>query len=1444
MTVQMTEDQLTRLLASLSAGQQPPITQGSFARCTARYDGSKDRNKLNDFITTTTIYKDIEGITDANALKGLPLLLEGEAATWWQGVQHKVTTWTKATELMRIAFAPKKPSYQIYAEIFGTKQEQSSSTDSFIAQKRALLAELTHAHPEEVQLDMVYSLLKLQIRKKVPRDSVETFDQLIDKARALEEIEKEIQGLQQHKKTAAEPKKEQREELRPRCAHCRIRGHTAEECRRRKVESSSQPPTLRCYGCGTPGYVRSKCPTCNKATTNLGEITFCALNTDYSRNRPVIPLTIKGNRGCGFLDTGAKTSVASSSLYNILRTAGEEFTSQRMQITLADGFPRHQVVLTCRTMVQVADRKFLTNFIVLPDSKDNRTLLGIDFLENAGIVINAPQRTWCFVDQPGVQRPCEPEPPIVPVPAPVECEKPRREESSTHVAEVAITQPLRTPRKRERETEGELIDQLFDRCFSHFATTEIASINVTLRPEEATAISEEQRRSLTSLLEDQGDLFKESGAPTPYAEHRIDTSDHGPIAVPPYRLSPPQQLALKKELQTMIKDEIIEECDSPWAAPVVLVKKKDGGVRVCVDYRKLNAITTTDCYPLPRMDDLLHAAKRTPCMSTLDLRAGYWQIPVRFEDRDKTAFVTPSGTFRFLRMPFGLRNAPATFQRLMDRLRTGLGERNVLAYLDDLIVLSPDFEAHLDDLKAVFTRIGQFGLRMNRQKCFFCCPQVKYLGHILTAQGIQPDPEKTAAIQNLPAPRNLKTLLSFIQTCSWYRRFISNFATVAEPLTRLTKKKATWTWGSEQAEAFEKLKEKLTNEPILQQADMHKPYTLRTDASGYALGGVLLQGEKENEHPVEYASRLLTPAERNYSTTEREALAVVWAVNKFRGYIEGSEVTIASDHQPLRWLMTLKSPSGRLARWALVLQSFNLRIQYIPGKSNTLADLLSRPSPQPDDLSETTSDLGIVSVDLPTRGAAETRKQQLRDEEIRDIIACFEGQNDDAAFARWTARGYIMANGVLYRFHPEAETEEAQLVVPAHERKEILRAYHDDPTAGHYGVERTLRKIRDRYFWPGMYRDVAAHIKACAACQRYKPANLKPAGLVQTPAMRQRFEVISIDLFGPLPETEEGLRWILIVEDTATRWVELFALRQATADSCARVLLDEVFLRYGVPRRIISDNGTQFVSGVMQYLLHCLNIDQIFTPVYHPEANPVERKNRDLKTQLAILVGDNHPSWAEKIPAVRFAMNSTPCSSTDRTAAYLTFGRELRSPDEVSRDLRAIVQAENLVHEITPRLVQLAETLQTARETQERQQDRHKAQADTRRRAGPHLQPGDLVWVTNHLLSRASQRFSSKLAPRRDGPYVILQQRGATSYEVAAREHPTTPVGTYHASALTPYHATDDEPPAPINPIRKRGRPRKNQTLPPPQSSISAPTITNSVPLAGTSSGPEGEPVA
>ncbi|GFU30805.1 retrovirus-related Pol polyprotein from transposon 17.6 [Trichonephila clavipes] len=853
------------------------------------------------------------------------------------------------------------------------------------------------------------------------------------------------------------------------------------------VDTKEDRAPVSCYGCGAPGIIRSRCHTCNPVrqkddalSSSLNQSNFYSFSSE-SNLISIIQISICNTEAAVCADTGATHSVAGEKLYHLLTQKGLNFEEKTMQMTLADGRTQTTEILTTSVDISIQGKVIPTELLILKNARGNRTLLGIDFLTAAGIVLDLQRKQWYFTE-------------------------------TSHRKYNFVKAPPNINALLTVDPEPHLCQ---------------------LRKNEGTHLSLPQREEINSLLEKYEECFQPGGEPTPFIEHRINTRNHLPVAVPPYRMNPSKKEILKQEIDRLLSEGIIEECESPYASPVVLIPKPNGTFRLSIDYRKLNEITVADTYPLPRMDDLLHQAKLTPFMSTLDLRAGYHQVKVHVEDQDKTAFVCPFGTYRFLRMPYGLRNAPATFQRLMNRFCNGLEDILALPYLDDIIVLSETFEKHMFDLKIIFERLLHFKLKANREKCHFASSRVKYLRFWITQKGIEVDPEKVASILDIPP---LKTSKNYNLFC----KIVRGFEDIFKILRRF------------------------------HQADGTKPYIIRTDASNYALGAVLLQGEGSDEHPIEYASRLLTPAERNYSTTEREALAVVWALKKFRGYIEGTEITVASDHQPLKWLLNLKSPTGRLARWALEIQSFNLKVQYIPGKANVVTDMLSRPVIQEEE--SFCEENNITIADMPTRSCKDMREAQLKDDNLKKIIDSFESPLKTEEYANWTERGFLMNQGVLYRCVPNADSAEAQLVIPTAERELIMERHHNDPMAGHYGEEGTFQKITRRYYWTGMRKYLSDYITKCPECARFKATNQKPAGLLRTPVYSQRFEVIAIDLFGPLPQTDTGKQWIFIVEDCATKWVELFALSQASARQCATTLIEEVFMRHGIPRRIISDN--------------------------------------------------------------------------------------------------------------------------------------------------------------------------------------------------------------------------------------------------------------------------------
>jgi hypothetical protein len=464
-------------------------------------------------------------------------------------------------------------------------------------------------------------------------------------------------------------------------------------------------------------------------------------------------------------------------------------------------------------------------------------------------------------------------------------------------------------------------------------------------------LNEEEKDQAKQLMNEYEEIFanniSEEGqttslTQTSLVEHIIPTGDVMPIRQKAYRMPPDAQEFVKKEIEAMKSKGIIQESSSPWASPIVLVPKNNGKLRMCIDYRKLNKATKKDSYPLPVIDEVLAMLGKAKWFSSIDLASGYWQIKVKEEDREKTAFITKYGIYEFTVMPFGLCNAPATFQRLMDKvLRPYIG-RIALVYLDDIVVFSDTFEQHLKDLATIFETLKQAELKLNREKCHFFLQSIKFLGHVISKDGVQPDEDKIIKVKNFPEPKNLRQLRGFLGLASYYRKFIKNFSKIAKPLNQLLKKEERYEWKDAQQEAFETLKECLVTAPILQYPDFDKTFYLYTDASGSGLGAVLSQFDDEGkEHVIAYASRSLTKPEMNYTTTEQECLAVVWAIKHFYQYYGTRPFVLITDHSALKWLKTTEL-KGRRARWIMDLESFNFEIKHRAGRKHNNADSLSR----------------------------------------------------------------------------------------------------------------------------------------------------------------------------------------------------------------------------------------------------------------------------------------------------------------------------------------------------------------------------------------------------------------------------------------------------------------------------------------------------------------------
>jgi hypothetical protein len=942
-------------------------------------------------------------------------------------------------------------------------------------------------------------------------------------------------------------------------------------------------------------------------------------------------------------------------------------------------------------------------------------------------------------------------------------------------------------------------------------------------------LTEEQGQKVRQLLNKHQAVFaknKNDLGRTNIVQHRINTGNSGPIRQQHRRIPLAKKGEAEEEIQRMLETGVIEPSKSPWAAPIVLVRKKDGSVRFCIDYRLLNNVTLKDSYPLPRIDDSLDALRGSIWFSTMDLASGYWQVEMDPRDAEKTAFATTCGFYQFRVMPFGLCNAPSTFERMMEYLLAGLHWETCLIYLDDIIVYADTFDQHLERLEEVLTRVRKGGLKISPKKCHFFQAKVKFLGHVVSSEGIATDPEKITAVQEWPTPSSVHEVRSFLGTCSYYRKFIKSFANIARPLHKLTEKTADFHWNSECDIAFQTLKQSLVTAPILGYPDMNDPFVLDTDASGFGIGSVLSQVRNGKEHVIAYYSKTLGKAERNYCVTRRELLAIVESIKHFHHYLYGIRFLVRTDHAALNWLLRFKNPEGQIARWLELLATYDFTVSHRPGKQHGNADGMSRRPCFPCDHCQRQENKDSqADVDSMEAAVRVVRQTDYASEEIEDteqaakwlqkstieelktaqkadpVLSTVVGWKESGAdrptwrdisaseaiikayWAQWDR--LQLHDGVLYRQWIEKGTDRVrwQLLLPTSLRKYILTMLHDDPTSGHLGVTKTLARVRSRFYWPGHRQSVEDWCRHCQTCQARKGPQRKPRGKMQQYIVGEPMERVALDIMGPLPQSIKGNKYILVVADYFTRWTEAYAMPDQEAITVTKFFLEEFICRFGVPRQVHTDQGRQFESKVFQGLCTRLGIDKTRTSAYHPQSDGlVERFNRTLEDVLSKYVSPTQRDWDEHLPLALMAYRSSIHESLGESPAKMMLGRDTAlpvdlifgpppsdSPDEnVPQYLEDLITKMHTVHEMA------RDNMLAASASQKRHYDH---------RANPtQYAKGDAVWL--HNPARIKGR-SPKLQSPWEGPYLVVKVLSDIVYQI--QRGPQTKTRVVHHDRLKPF---------------------------------------------------------
>lgn len=887
---------------------------------------------------------------------------------------------------------------------------------------------------------------------------------------------------------------------------------------------------------------------------------------------------------------------------------------------------------------------------------------------------------------------------------------------------------------------------------------EISALEAAVHLQRRDVLTLSEQAELQDVIERNRNIMGESLGCTNRSEHVIIT-ESPPIKQRYYPVNPVMQRQIDLELDQMLKDGIVEPSNSGWASPIVLVKKKDGSYRFCVDYRKLNAVTLPDGYPLPYISNVLDKLRNAHYLSSVDIKSAYWQVPVAVESRKFTAFTVPNrGLFQFRRMPFGLRNSPATWQRLIDQVLGSDLEPYVFVYLDDIVIVTPTFEKHLSVLDEVFRRLKEANLTVSWDKCQFCRSELRYLGYVVDVNGLHADPEKVKAMLQLPCPKSVREVRRILGVFSWYRRFLPNFATLVAPITALVKKSVKFYWSQECEEAFTKVKELLVSAPVLQCPDYSLPFEVHTDASAYGVGAVLVQPHSDSERVVCYLSRSLSSQERNFSTTERECLAVLWAIEKLRPYLEGIRFTVVTDHYSLVWLQNLRDPTGRLARWAVRLQQYDFEIVHRKGKDHVVPDTLSR------------SLAPLDSVTIPVNDSPPVQDKWYI-QMIRKV------QDHPLKYPAWRVEHSKLYKYVFRRDGLSIVGDSWKLVIPKEQRKQILFQSHDIPTSGHMGIYKTFHRVAEKYYWPKLRSDVTRYVNGCSVCGAHKVEHKKPAGfMVPQPKTNKPWQLISTDLIGPFPRSTKGNQYVLVVTDYFSKFSLTFPLRKATAQVVTRHIEEDVFLVFGVPKVMLCDNGPQYRSTLFKKLADSYAVKIRYNANYHPQANPTERVNQTLKTMIASYVSENHRHWDQKLAKISCAMRTARHETIKYSPYFVNFGRSMvlkgtdhqdsipNAPENVPSDHKTM---QEVFREVSSRLEVASQQNQKTYNL---------------RRRPEQFSVNQMVWKRNYVQSDASRYYSQKLAPKYIGPFMVKRKISPWTYELTDSQGNSK--GIWHAKDL------------------------------------------------------------
>lgn len=1107
---------------------------------------------------------------------------------------------------------------------------------------------------------------------------------------------------------------------------------------------------------------------------------------------PLISIRLLNRDFLALLDTGASLSFIGDEIISLLPKNKIPILPYTTPVQMASG--ETNCIGVIKIDIFYCHRKINQNFFLLPGLMCT-IVLGRDFIINTQMSLHLAKRGWTDHHSPIIHR-----------------FKKQNE-----------NKPNETPAKRAKiAVASDNIPQLYSTLPStHTAAslqayTKNPSIKNINKEENIKACNEIIARSdlppnwkdrfLRAML-NKMHLFTKKAGYTTIIEHEIDTGNAAPVRCKIRPLNAVKRAALDKCIDKLLSENIIEPCISPWLSAPVLVPKQDGDLRMCIDFRPLNNLSIVVPWPMPSTEWVLAQLGAAKYITTIDLSQGYYNIGLSPNSRDKSAFISHRGIFRFRRAAMGLKGSGFTFQRLVDKVFEGATHNYIIPYLDDLVCYDTTLEQHLIHFVDILDRLDKAGLTINYTKVQLCTKQFNFLGFLISPGLIKPDPNKVKAIMQFPPPKNIKQLQRFLGMIGFFRFFIKDLSIISKPLTLLLKKDQKWVWGELQQETFVMLCKYLSDATEIALPDMNKKFALFSDAAiTGGLGGALCQYDSNgNIRPVSFASRTLTEAESRYKIAELECLSIVWLVDKFYHFLEYTKFDIITDCAALKSILSMKEPSGRIRRWCMRLMGLNCTVIHRKANGNQAADTLSRAPIQdtepptvnkhinnilPIHLAEEDNclhfndeqkaDCNMQLLTIKNIGKAYPTKmyfdisdkkiwarKQLEDPEIHAIIQSVRNKTKKEIGEASTKTFYSLnKDNLLTRYIPSQKNSTFspfKLVVPTSMRKHILYYMHDHELSGHFGIKKTLQSIQDRYTWVKMRRNITMYVKSCTKCQQIKPRNTCKSGKMACKLSKDRGLHISCDLMGPLPLSTNRKRFLFVIIDNFTRFIELYALGTATGTKVVDCLIDYC-CRHGYPKSCTSDNGPQFCGKLWSDVCDKLNINHRRIVPFRPQSNMTERANKSIKSCLKMFT-DTHKNWDKKLCEIAFSLRNMRNASTGYTPAFLTFGREPRSPWEIYTLNEQDTKNNNFEINSDDVLKKLESAIHFATKNAQAAYDKSKYHYD-KKRINVNFAIGSLVWKELHTLSNKSKGIAGSLAHKYDGPYRVLEKIHVNNYKL------------------------------------------------------------------------------